>query len=203
MANPLYGVAPLFRGGGSAKGRIARLEEVVDKLVRFCANMHAGVGVDITFENEGDPQISATGGGGAAGALDNSAFIAEATADGNRFSVKILGGTAQGIFGGITVFDTETYTNISNGTIFWLEYAPYGVAWTMEHGASLPQSASNPDPDNPNYFAVIPICRVDSEAPNNIVQYHYGSVYVPVATNVVDVQTVASESEGEGEGESE
>lgn len=185
MSNPFWGQVRLASGNG--KGRISRIEEVVDKLVKFCADLHGGAGVEVTFEDEdGGPEISSTGGSG--GGLENSAFVAEATASGGSFSVKILGGTVQGIFGGITVFDTTTYNSIGNGTIFWLEYDPAEEEWSMEHGSALPQSASTPDPDNPNYFAVIPICRVDSGAPKNIVQYHCGSVYVPTATNVVDVQ---------------
>lgn len=192
MSNPFWGQVKLAKG--SRDGRLARIEKVLDMVVQFLAGMHAGAGVDITYEDDdGAPEISAEG-YGEGGALSNSAFVATATASGNKFSVKILGGTAQGIFGGITVFDTETYNNISNGTIIWLEYDPEEEEWSMEWGSALPQSASNPDPDNPNYFAVIPICRVDSGAPNNVVQYHYGSVYVPTATNVVDVQQIPSQS---------
>lgn len=187
MISILNGLPSLAKGD-EAGGWVGRIAKQLDTVRDTLASLEVGKGLDITADAAGRIRITLDEIVAGTAALSNSAFVAEATPDGNKFTVKILGGTAQGIFGGITVFDTDEYENISNGTIFWLEFDPEDEEWSMEWGQTIPQSASHPSSGNPNYFAVIPICRVDSSAPKNIVQYHYGSVYVPVATNVVDVQ---------------
>lgn len=130
-----------------------------------------------------------------AGADVSMAFSATATLRENsetRYDVKMLGGTVQGIFGPITAINTTIFENVGNNTFFWLQYYPATSVWQVQQGAALPASASTPSADNVNYYAVIPIFKVEKGAPNNIVQYHYGSVYVPTVTNVIQIQEPAS-----------
>ena len=116
--------------------------------------------------------------GGSVAVPENMSFLAEArTREENGadvVEVKMRGGTAQGLFAGVQVFNTTYWTpnarapelfddyddncddvesaDISDGELFWLEYDPEanaGAHWRIEHGASLPQSAvSDSDEDS-------------------------------------------------------
>ena len=165
--------------------------------------------------------IGGGGGEGGGSGLANSSFVAEAKEDPEhpgRIEVKMLGGTAQGLFGAIEVIPNTYWTSdssdlqlfddynsnlddlhlsdtVNDGDLFWLEYDPTesaGSRWSVEHGSSLPQSAtSDSDEDVVNYFSCVTLFRVRIGATESgVVQNHYGGVLVPTATNVVDVQTV-------------
>lgn len=196
---------PKLRSTGGASGRIARLEERVDLLTRLLGGLYGGAGIDIQAEGEDRIRVDCTAAGGGMAGRGNSAFVATVTPhptgsqNPSCYVVNMLGGTVQGIFGHITLIeDTEwdSSERIQDGEIFWLQYDPSEEEWTVEHGETLPTSATTMD-DQSNYFAVIPLFRVDAAVDDLVVQYHYGSVYVPTVGNVVDVQEHAS---GEGEG---
>lgn len=141
------------------------------------------------------------------------------------FEVRMLGGTVQGLFGTIETIPTTFWTSnhspndlelfddydsgagdvkhihdgISNGDQWWLEYDPEesaGSRWSVQHGASLPASATVEDPDDARYFTVVPLFRVRGGG-SSIAQGHVGAVFVPTATNVVDIQDTVEEGEGE------
>lgn len=170
--------------------------------------------------------------GGSVAVPGNMAFLAEArTREENGadvVEVKMRGGTAQGLFGGVQIFNTTYWTpnarapelfddyddncddvesaDISDGELFWLEYDPEanaGEHWTIEHDTSLPQSAvAESDEESVHYFSFVTLFRVRlTESGKGVVQNHFGAVVVPTATNVVDVQAVESGNEDEGEGE--
>lgn len=106
--------------------------------------------------------------------------------------------------------DEKETATIGDREIFWLEYDPEaaeGQRWSLEHGDELPASVTQAPQDpsndeNTRYFAVIPLFRVEylkNEA--NVNQWHAGSVVVPTATNVVEIQQpAAGEEEEEEEG---
>lgn len=175
-----------------------------------------------------------SGGGGATVPLPgNMSFTAEARTgevDGaDVVEVKMLGGTVQGLFGAVQVFKTTYWTDgggapelfgdynsatdeledasISDGDLFWLEYDPEadeGERWSIEHGAELPEDATHPGEEEPNYFSVVPLFRVRlSEEEKGVVQNHVAGVYVPTLSNVVDVQKAQDGEDDGGEEEGE
>lgn len=173
-----------------------------------------------TYHLRGLPAGTRRSGGGTSAGLANSAFVAtveQGEVDNVAVTeVKMLCGTAQGIFGELQDFPTTYWTTagelklfddanddldtvnasqtLPDGTWFWLRWDPQEEEWTLEKGATLPANASVAAGDTVQYFAVVPLFRLrltDDDA--KAVQMHYGSVYVPTARNVIDIQEVASQ----------
>lgn len=196
-------MSPLAKGT-EARGLLKRIAKRVDDLTRTVATMETDWGLELSSDGIGRIKLCLAYApkGGAGGGLANSAFVAKATPEEglnvDTYEVRMLGGTAQGMFGGIEVINTTVFTGIYAGELFWLEFHPNrtpGSQWSVEHGSSLPASAATPSADNPNYFAVIPLFKVEAGAGGesvNILQYHYGSVYVPTVENIVQIQEPVS-----------
>ena len=113
----LYNLQSKALGTG---GRLRRLEEKMELLWNAVVGLEPEDHIRIRETAEGGIAI---GGGGspAEGALENSAFIAEArtagSASGGDFllEVRMLGGTVQGIFGRINVIPTTYWSTDSDG----------------------------------------------------------------------------------------
>lgn len=105
--------------------------------------------------------------------------------------------------------DEKKTATIPDREIFWLEYDPNaneGQRWSLEHDDKLPASVTQPpasesNDDNTRYFSIIPLFRVEyKKTEDNVNQWHAGSVFVPTATNVVEIQQPAqSAQQGAGE----
>ena len=204
-----------FEGRGGALGRIAK---AIRANRRAIDESHA-TNSDTTCNHgiHGELQIAAHSSGGGY-ALANSSFVATAkkgSGENPPVEVRVLGGTVQGLFGPLQVFPTtywvaggeptlfDDYDDVTDeikdeaipdGEWFWLEYTPDGEdsgEWSLEHGAELPEEATTTDDEEVNYFSIVPLFQVRlSEENRGVVQNHYGAVYVPVATNVVQCQEV-------------
>lgn len=146
--------------------------------------------------------------------------------------VRMLGGTVQGLFGAIEFIPTTFWTSdesprdlalfddfnedagdvknvhdgIADGDLFWLKYDPSeteGQRWSMEHGATLPQSSNEEpeeeeeeSPDEVRYFTIIPLFQLRGEG---VIQGHLGAIYVPTVKNIVDVQTTDAAASDPGQ----
>lgn len=133
--------------------------------------------------------------------VDNFAFKATGTQNGNRYDVTMLGGAVQPLLGDIAVIDSQEWTSISAGTYFWVQYIP-GVSpshgnnsepfsidnWALCWGSSIPQQSASQSVDG-TVLTIFPLFKVDEDAPNYIIQYHVGGIYVPTVTNVVQIQS--------------
>lgn len=185
---------------------VSDLTQAVNQLIRYVRSItprpSASVAVE-TLSNGTTFRVKPASPGGAATVpklyLDNSAFIATAVlVDEDSFDVTVLGGTAQWLFGPIAEFATETYEDIPGGERFWLQFDPLGNGgdgeWAIEHDETLPSESTTDD--GLNYFTVVPLFKVEGGVPRNVVQYHFGSVYVPKVHNVVQAQDTATEEEG-------
>ena len=208
-----------FEGKGGALGKIAKAilanRRAIDESYPIDGDTICNHGIHGELEIG---RVPGTGGG--ATGLANSSFAAKAkqgTGQHPVVEVKMLGGTVQGLFGALQVFPTTYWTSgggaptlfddynsatdelesaiIPNGEWFWLEYTPDGEGggeWSLEHGSEPPQSASTTDEDEVNYFAIVTLFQVRLSQPDTgVVQNHYGGVWVPAATNVVQIQEVA------------
>lgn len=61
--------------------------------------------------------------------------------------------------------------------------------WVLKHGKRWPRSATTTSADKVLYFTTVPLFYVSRYVTDqNVVQQHFGSVYVPTATNVVPIQ---------------
>lgn len=126
--------------------------------------------------------------------------------------------SAMGSGGGFDKDEVNIVTDeeIEDGEKFWLEYDPNedggddesGVddesdsdsgsdsgegpnkgRWKIKHAQDLPDSATKEDVDRALYFTIIPLFAVSlGWSSRNVIQYHFGSVYVPTVSNVVPRQ---------------
>ena len=133
--------------------------------------------------------------------IDSFAYKATATPNGSTFYVTMLGGTVQPLLGNVAVLDSQEWTSISANTYFWVEYIPGTspshqhnsvpfsiVNWALCWGSSIPQQSESQSIDG-TPLTIFPIFKVDLYAPNSIIQYHVGGIYVPTVTNVIQIQT--------------
>lgn len=109
-----------------------------------------------------------------------------------------------------------TEAEMADGEKFWLEYDPNedggddesGVddesdsdsgsdsgegpnkgRWKIKHAQDLPDSATKEDVERALYFTIIPLFTLSLYGSvRNVIQYHFGSVYVPTVSNVVPRQ---------------
>lgn len=142
------------------------------------------------------------------------AFEATATSelDGNGaptgyYTVKVLGGTAQAVGGSPAVFPTLTVNHVANGEYFYIRFSvwnnsfaptcywyndPTGATGTIEHGQSLPTPSGN------TRFIVLVLAKIDSSAPEHVVQYRAGAIDIDatlaagVAGSGITVRTISS-----------
>jgi hypothetical protein len=122
-----------------------------------------------------------------------------------------------------------TGDEIEDGEIFWLEYDPNedggydeesGVLdesdsdsgsdsgegpnkgrWKIKHAQDLPDSATKKDVERALYFTIIPLFTLSlAGSVRNVIQYHFGSVYVPTVSNVVPKQILPGDDESDDSG---
>lgn len=127
---------------------------------------------------------------------------------------------AMGSGGGFDKDEVNIVTDeeIEDGEKFWLEYAPNGSEggdesalddesdsdsgsdsggdqdkgrWQIHHAQNLPPAATKENVQRALYFTIIPLFAVSlGWSSRNVIQYHFGSVYVPTVSNVVPRQVL-------------
>jgi len=116
-------------------------------------------------------------------------------------NLTMLGGPVQGLFGDITFIETTDFDrskHIHDLEYFWLEFDPQTKTWSLEHDLDAPQAANTEDPNDPLYFTIVPLFRVEvGRTRSNVVQYHHGAVFVPTATNAVEIQPHSAGEDGD------
>ncbi len=107
-------------------------------------------------------------------------------------------------------YEVNKNEDLAVGEWFWLEYDPEedeydpetgeGGRWSVGHGQELPESDPPEEGEGPDgrtvYFAVIPLFRISVFAARNVIQNHFGAVYVPTVSNVVPIQKFPEDSQG-------
>lgn len=121
-----------------------------------------------------------------------------------------------------------TEAEMADGEKFWLEYDPNedggddesGVddesdsdsgsdsgegpnkgRWKIKHAQDLPDSATKEDVERALYFTIIPLFTLSLYGSvRNVIQYHFGSVYVPTVSNVVPRQILPESGDEEDSG---
>ena len=140
------------------------------------------------------------GGGGTEG---DYAFKITATEnmDGNgdpydppRFTVNVLGGTAQTLGGTPYVYDDEELSDVEEGWHIYVVYENLEPAPSFtEYGEWRPGIKASSETDMADYTAphdlVFEIGRISKEYYRNVRQDHKGNIVMPAISNVVDIQT--------------
>ena len=140
------------------------------------------------------------GGGGTEG---DYAFKLSATEelDGNgdpydppKFTVKVLGGTAQTLGGTPYVYDDEELSDVEEGWHIYVVYENLEPAPSFtEYGEWRPGIKASSKTDMADYTAphdlVFEIGRISKEYYRNVRQDHKGNIVMPAISNVVDIQT--------------
>ena len=139
-------------------------------------------------------------GGGSEG---NYAFKLSATEnmDGNgdpydppKFTVNVLGGTAQTLGGTPYVYDDEELSNVEEGWHIYVVYENLEPSPSFtEYGEWRPGIKASSKTDMADYTAphdlVFEIGRISKEYYRNVRQDHKGNIVMPAISNVVDIQT--------------
>ena len=169
--------------------RIARLEGIVRDL--------AGRLDDLEDDYPESEIGNSVGGGG------DYAFKLSATEnmDGNgdpydppRFTVNVLGGTAQTLGGTPYVYDDEELSDVEEGWHIYVVYENLEPAPSFtEYGEWRPGIKASSETDMADYTAphdlVFEIGRISKEYYRNVRQDHKGNIVMPAISNVVDIQT--------------
>ncbi len=111
-----------------------------------------------------------------------------------KFTVNVLGGSAQTLGGTPYIYDDEELVNVEEG---WHIYVVYenlepSPSYT-EYGEWRPGIKASSAADMANYTAphdlVFEIGRISKEYSGNVRQGHKGNIVMPAISNVVDIQT--------------
>lgn len=171
--------------------RIARLEGIVRDL--------AGRLDDL----EDDYPESEIGNGVGGGTEGDYAFKITATEnmdengdpyDPPKFTVNVLGGTAQTLGGTPYVYDDEELSDVEEGWHIYVVYENLEPAPSFtEYGEWRPGIKASSETDMADYMAphdlVFEIGRISKKYYRNVRQDHKGNIVMPAISNVVDIQT--------------
>lgn len=111
-----------------------------------------------------------------------------------RFTVNVLGGTAQTLGGTPHVYDDEELSNVEEGWHIYVVYENLEPAPSFtEYGEWRPGIKASSKTDMADYTAphdlVFEIGRISKEYYRNVRQDHKGNIVMPAISNVVDIQT--------------
>ena len=172
--------------------RIARLEGIVRDL--------AGRLDDLEDDYPESEIGNGVGGGGTEG---DYAFKLSATEnmdengdpyDPPKFTVNVLGGTAQTLGGTPYVYDDEELSDVEEGWHIYVVYENLEPAPSFtEYGEWRPGIKASSAADMADYTAphdlVFEIGRISKKYSGNVRQGHKGNIVMPAISNVVDIQT--------------
>jgi hypothetical protein len=109
-----------------------------------------------------------------------------------RFTVNVLGGTAQTLGGTPYVYDDEELSNVEEGWHIYVVYENLAPSFT-EYGEWRPGIKASSETDMADYMAphdlVFEIGRISKKYSGNVRQGHKGNIVMPAISNVVDIQT--------------
>ena len=186
---------------------LSSLKASIDMALNAISQVEADVSVlkAQVEEIDGDypcmiPGIPGGGGGGTEG---DYAFKITATEnmDGNgdpydppRFTVNVLGGTAQTLGGTPYVYDDEELSDVEEGWHIYVVYENLEPAPSFtEYGEWRPGIKASSETDMADYTAphdlVFEIGRISKKYYRNVRQDHKGNIVMPAISNVVDIQT--------------
>ena len=111
-----------------------------------------------------------------------------------RFTVNVLGGTAQTLGGTPYVYDDEELSNVEEGWHIYVVYENLEPAPSFtEYGEWRPGIKASSKTDMADYTAphdlVFEIGRISKKYSGNVRQGHKGNIVMPAISNVVDIQT--------------
>lgn len=111
-----------------------------------------------------------------------------------RFTVNVLGGTAQTLGGTPYVYDDEELSDVEEGWHIYVVYENLEPAPSFtEYGEWRPGIKASSETDMADYTAphdlVFEIGRISKEYYRNVRQDHKGNIVMPAISNVVDIQT--------------
>lgn len=111
-----------------------------------------------------------------------------------KFTVKVLGGTAQTLGGTPYVYDDEELSDVEEGWHIYVVYENLEPAPSFtEYGEWRPGIKASSAADMAVYTAphdlVFEIGRISKEYIGNVRQDHKGNIVMPAISNVVDIQT--------------
>ena len=111
-----------------------------------------------------------------------------------RFTVNVLGGTAQTLGGTPYVYDDEELSNVEEGWHIYVVYENLEPAPSFtEYGEWRPGIKASSETDMADYMAphdlVFEIGRISKKYSGNVRQGHKGNIVMPAISNVVDIQT--------------
>jgi len=111
-----------------------------------------------------------------------------------KFTVKVLGGTAQTLGGTPYVYDDEELSDVEEGWHIYVVYENLEPAPSFtEYGEWRPGIKASSETDMADYTAprdlVFEIGRISKEYSGNVRQGHKGNIVMPAISNVVDIQT--------------
>lgn len=111
-----------------------------------------------------------------------------------RFTVNVLGGTAQTLGGTPYVYDDEELSNVEEGWHIYVVYENLEPAPSFtEYGEWRPGIKASSETDMADYMAphdlVFEIGRISKKYYRNVRQDHKGNIVMPAISNVVDIQT--------------
>jgi hypothetical protein len=109
-----------------------------------------------------------------------------------RFTVNVLGGTAQTLGGTPYVYGDEELSNVEEGWHIYVVYENLAPSFT-EYGEWRPGIKASSETDMADYTAphdlVFEIGRISKKYSGNVRQGHKGNIVMPAISNVVDIQT--------------
>ncbi len=109
-----------------------------------------------------------------------------------KFTVNVLGGSAQTLGGTPYIYDDEELVNVKEGWHIYVVYENLDSSYT-EYGEWSPGIKASSAADMANYTAphdlVFEIGRISKEYIGNVRQDHKGNIVMPAISNVVDIQT--------------
>ena len=111
-----------------------------------------------------------------------------------KFTVNVLGGTAQTLGGTPYVYDDEELSDVEEGWHIYVVYENLEPAPSFtEYGEWRPGIKASSETDMAVYTAphdlVFEIGRISKEYYRNVRQDHKGNIVMPAISNVVDIQT--------------
>jgi len=111
-----------------------------------------------------------------------------------RFTVNVLGGTAQTLGGTPYVYDDEELSDVEEGWHIYVVYENLEPAPSFtEYGEWRPGIKASSETDMADYTAphdlVFEIGRISKKYYRNVRQDHKGNIVMPAISNVVDIQT--------------
>ncbi len=111
-----------------------------------------------------------------------------------KFTVNVLGGTAQTLGGTPYVYDDEELSDVEEGWHIYVVYENLEPSPSFtEYGEWRPGIKASSETDMADYTAphdlVFEIGRISKEYSGNVRQGHKGNIVMPAISNVVDIQT--------------